>query len=360
MFELENYEIFKIVNILGFLLGLTFGVVAQKNQFCFSGSIKDYMLTKSTKRGASVIMAILVAIASTYAVSSYFSIDLTQSVYYKDNINYFSIIFGGALFGAGMMLADGCSSRHLVKFAQGDPYSLIVLLFIAIFAFATAKGALSPLLEFFVDNQTLISISSKIGNSQIPILIAVLPLLIYLWLLTKSFKRILTLKDGFIIGLIISAGWYVTGVIGEQSIEREINLASFAFVYPSAQTLEFFTSYNVVDLTFPISVILGILIGAFFMSKLNKKYSFGCTSNLQRSKIKYNMIGGAMMGIGGVLAIGCTVGQGLTGVSTLALASIIAINSILISGLITAKILAKKDQLPMCFIFEWEEESKEK
>jgi len=355
MFELENYEIFEIVNILGFFLGLIFGIVAQKNQFCFSGSIKDYMLTKSTKRGASVIMAILVAIVSTYAVSSYFEIDLHESVYYKDNINYFAIIFGGALFGIGMMLADGCSSRHLVKFAQGDPYSLIVLLFIAIFAFATVRGVLSPILGVFVDNELLIAISSKVNNSQLPILVAVLPLLIYLWLLTKSFKRLLSLKDGFIIGLLVAAGWYITGVIGAQSIEREVVLASMAFIYPSAQTLEFFTSYEIVDLKFPVTVILGILAGAFLMSKLNKKYSFGCTSNLQRSKIKYNIIGGAMMGIGGVLAIGCTVGQGLTGVSTLALASIVAINSILISGLITANILAKKNQLPMCFIFEWEE-----
>jgi uncharacterized membrane protein YedE/YeeE len=355
MLDLENYEIYEIVNILGFVLGLLFGAVAQKNQFCFSGSIKDYMLTRSTKRGASVVMAILVAIISTYAVSVYFDIDLTDSVYYKDNINYFSLIFGGALFGAGMMLADGCSSRHLVKFAQGDPYSLVVLLFIGIFAFATVSGVLSPVIDLFTKNELLLSLSSKLHNSKLPILLVVLPLLVYLWILTKSVKKIFTLVDGVIIGLIIAAAWYVTGVIGSESMEREIKLASMAFVFPTARTLEFFAFYEVTELQFAIAVILGILVGAFLMSKVNKKYSFGCTSNLQRSKIKYNMIGGAMMGIGGVLAIGCTVGQGLTGVSTLALASVIAINSILISGLITAQILAKKDLLPMCFIFEWDD-----
>ena len=83
MFDLEIYE---IVNILGLVIGLIFGAIAQKNQFCFSGSIKDYILTKSTKRGASVVMAMIVAIISTTLMANYFEIDLTQSSYYKSNI----------------------------------------------------------------------------------------------------------------------------------------------------------------------------------------------------------------------------------------------------------------------------------
>jgi len=354
MFDIENYEIFEIINILGFILGLIFGIVAQKNQFCFSGSIKDYMLTNSTKRGASVVMAIIVAITSTYISSLYFDIDLSQSNYFKENINYFSIIFGGALFGAGMIIADGCSSRHLIKFAQGDPYSLVTVIFIGIFAYVTTKGFLYVPISWFSTNETLINISSNIQNTQVNIYLVLIPLFIFLWILTKSFKRILSLKDGFIIGLLIPIGWYVTSIIGSESMEKQIVLESFSFVYPTAKTLEFLTYYEVNELSFSISIIFGVLIGAFGMSKVNKKYSFGCTSNLKRSKIKYNMIGGAMMGVGGVLAIGCTVGQGLSGISTLAFASILAISSILISGYFTARYLNSKNQLPMCFVFEWE------
>lgn len=354
MFDIENYEIFEIINILGFILGLIFGIVAQKNQFCFSGSIKDYMLTNSTKRGASVVMAIIFAIISTYISSLYFDIDLSQSNYFKENINYFSIIFGGVLFGAGMIIADGCSSRHLIKFAQGDPYSLVTVIFIGIFAYVTTKGFLYAPISWFSTNETLINISSNIQNTQVNIYLVLIPLFIFLWILTKSFKRILSLKDGFIIGLLIPIGWYVTSIIGSQSMEKQIVLESFSFVYPTAKTLEFLTYYEVNELSFSISIIFGVLIGAFSMSKVNKKYSFGCTSNLKRSKIKYNMIGGAMMGVGGVLAIGCTVGQGLSGISTLAFASILAISSILISGYFTARYLNSKNQLPMCFVFEWE------
>ncbi|MGK0255432.1 MAG: putative membrane protein YedE/YeeE [Arcobacteraceae bacterium] len=359
MFNFENLEVYDIVNIAGFILGALFGIIAQKNQFCFSGSIKDYILTNSTKRAASVVMAIIVAVIATYIVANINEIDLTQSNYYKNDINYFSIILGGALFGIGMMIADGCSSRHLVKFAQGDPYSLVTILFIAIFAYATTKGFVSEYITLITKNQTLLDISSYLSNEQLNIFVVLVPLFVYLWILTKSFKRILTLKDGFLVGIIIALGWYVTGVIGFESMEKEIALSSMSFVYPTAQTLEFFIYYQVFDLSFGISIILGVLTGAFGMSKFNKKYSFGCTASLPHSKIKYNMIGGALMGVGGVLAIGCTIGEGLSGVSSLATASIIAILSIMISGYLTARYLGRRDSLPMCFIFEWNDKQEE-
>ena len=356
MFDLENYEIYEIVNISAFILGLLFGAIAQKNQFCFSGSIKDYILTNSTKRAASVVMAIIIAIISTYFVVNSQEIDLSEAIYLRENVNYFAIIFGGALFGIGMMVADGCSSRHLVKFAQGDAYSLVTLVFIGIFAFATTRGFVNEFITLFTQNETLLNISSKITNEPLNIFLVLVPLVIYLLLLTKSIKRIFTLKDGILMGLLVAAGWYITGVIGVESIEREINVTSVTFVYPTAQTLEFFSFFQVTELSFGVSVILGVVTGAFIMSKFNRKYSFGCTSNLAHSKVKYNMIGGALMGVGGVLAIGCTVGQGLTGISTLAIASVLAILSIMISGFLTAKYLGKKDKLPMCFIFEWDDQ----
>lgn len=355
MFDLDNYEIFQIVNVSAFILGLLFGAIAQKNQFCFSGSIKDYILTDSTKRAASVVMAIIVAIVATYFVSNINEIDLSESIYLKENVNYFAIILGGTLFGIGMMIADGCSSRHLVKFAQGDAYSLVTLVFIGIFAFATTRGFISEFIVLITKNETLLKISSNITNEPLNIFIVIIPLCIFLWLLTKSFSRILSLKDGVLMGLIVAVGWYITGVIGIESMEREISISSVTFVYPTAQTLEFFSYFQVTELSFGVSIILGVVSGAFIMSKFNRKYSFGCTSNLQHSKIKYNMIGGALMGVGGVLAIGCTVGQGLTGISTLAVASVLAISSIMISGFITAKYLGAKDKLPMCFIFEWDD-----
>lgn len=357
MFGLEIYQ---IINILGLIIGIGFGVIAQKNQFCFSGSIKDYILTKSTKRAASVIMAMIVAIISTTIMANHFEIDLTQTSYFKNNINYFAIIFGGVLFGSGMMLADGCSSRSLVKFGQGDTNALVTLIFIAIFAYATTKGLLFGILNPFINSPMLIEWSSYIENTQMNIYVVLAILTTILLYLVKKIKRIFSLIDGMLLGLLISVAWYITGVLGQESFERTIALTGITFVYPIGKTLELFTYYEVNELSFAISTICGVLIGTFGMSFANKRYSFGCTANQNMNKVKYNMIGGSLMGVGGVLAIGCTVGQGLTGLSTLAFASLLAILSIFISAFITAIILNKNDKLPMCFIFEWNDDKKSK
>ncbi len=357
MFDLETYE---IVNILGLFIGIAFGVIAQKKQFCFSGSIKDYILTKSTKRGASVIMAMIVAIISTTLMVNYFAIDLTQSNYFKSNINYLAIIAGGVLFGTGMMIADGCSSRSLVKYAQGDSNALITLIFIAIFAYATTKGLLYGVLDPFVNNEFLIKLSANLENFKMNIFVVVGILTLILLYLVRRIRRIFSLLDGVLVGLLVSIAWFVTGFIGQDSMEREIALSGISFVYPTAKTLELFTYYEVNELSFGITMVIGVLIGTFVMSFINKKYSFGCTSGQNINKVKYNMIGGALMGTGGILAIGCTVGQGLTGLSTLAFSSALAIVSIFISAVIAGNILAKYNKLPMCFIFEWDDIDKNK
>lgn len=352
---MDYFEIYELINILGLLLGISFGMIAQKKQFCFSGSIKDYILTKSTMRGSSVITAMIIAVVSTALVSSYYEIDLTQSVYYKENINYFSIILGGLLFGVGMMLSDGCSNRHLIKFAQGDKNSMISLVFIAIFAYATSKGLLYGFFEPITQNETLLEWSAKLGNITMNIYIVVGILLLLLAFIVKKIDRLPSLIDGVAIGILVSLAWLVTGVLGEDSLERMIELSGITFVYPTAKSMELFMLYEVNELTFSISLVCGIIIGAFFMSKLNKKYSFGCTAAGGENRVRDNMIGGALMGSGGMLSIGCTVGQGLTGLSTLAFASAVAIVSIFISATITALILNKRNKLPMCFIFEWKD-----
>ncbi|KAB7884376.1 YeeE/YedE family protein [Poseidonibacter ostreae] len=352
MFELE---IFETVNILGLVLGTIFGMVAQKQQFCFSGSIKDYILTKSTKRGASVIMAMIVAIIATAIMSSIFELDLSESKYYKENINYFVIIAGGILFGIGMMLADGCGNRQLIKFAQGDNNSLITIIFIGIFAYATTKGLLYGVMSPIINNETLIQLSSYIPNITMNIYLVLAVLVAILLFIIKKVKRIFTLWDGVVVGILISLAWYISGVVGAESMEREIALDGITFVYPTAKTVELFMYYEVNEFSFPIALVCGVLLGTFIMSFINKKYSFGCTAAQNINRTKYNMIGGALMGTGGVLSIGCTVGQGLTGLSTLAFASALAIISIMVSGTITALILNRKNKLPMCFIFEWED-----
>lgn len=348
----EELELYQIVNIFALLIGLAYGAIAQKTQFCFSGSVKDYILNKSTRRAASVLSAVISAILSSQLLSILYHIDLSQSIYLQSNINYLTLILGGALFGSGMMLADGCSSRHLVKFSQGDLHSLVTILFISIFAYMSSKGLFSYALGLIEKSEFLLTLSSFIPNRELSIFFIIPLLLLLLWKMVPRFKNLLSCLDGLIIGLLIGSAWFVTGVIGFGEFEA-VALEGLSFVFPSGKTLEYLMFFSGSTLSFSISVILGIVCGGFVMSLFNKKYSFGCAVAQKNDKLKNAMLGGSLMGTGGILSMGCTIGQGLSGISTLAFASFLAITSISVSAYFTAKQMAKKDALPNCFSFDW-------
>ncbi|PHR55746.1 MAG: hypothetical protein COA44_09835 [Arcobacter sp.] len=351
MYFLEDLN--SVVNALALILGLAYGLIAQKTQFCFSGSIKDIILTKSTRRLASVIVATIVAISFSQILSSVYNIDFSKTVYLQSQVNYITIIIGGVMFGIGMMKADGCSSRHLIKFVQGDWHSLVTLLCIAVFAYLAAKGLFSYPLTELVNNELLIRVSSYIPNNALSIFIIV-PLLIFaLYKVVPTLKDLLSCVDGLLIGLLIGFAWVVTGVIGIDSFDPR-TLEAFSFVYPLGKSLEYLMFFSGSTLSFGVSLIFGIFLGGFIMSRFNKKHRFSCAIMKDDNKLKNNIFGGALMGVGGILSLGCTIGQGLTGVSTLALASFVAIISISVSAYITALVMSKEDKLYTCFIFEWE------
>jgi replicative DNA helicase len=106
----------------------------------------------------------------------------------------------------------------------------------------------------------------------------------------KKVKRVFSLYDGVIVGLLIGAAWFVTGYIGSESMEKEIQVQAISFVYPSAKTLELFTYYQVNEFSFGVCLVIGALVGTFVSTLFNKKYSFGCTANKNINKVKYNMI----------------------------------------------------------------------
>jgi uncharacterized membrane protein YedE/YeeE len=352
MYNLDDLEPSQIANICAVVIGLVYGAVAQKTQFCFSGSIKDFVLRKSTRRSASILTAMISAILFSQLLSYGYAIDFTTTIYLKPDINYVAIVVGGVLFGIGMMKADGCSSRHLVKFSQGDLHSLVTLLTIAVFAYMTAKGLFSHVIGLLQTNETLLALSSQVPNRPVSTVLIISLLVLALWRVVPNAKNLLRCSDGFVVGLLIGLSWFVTGVLGFDAF-KAMPLESLSFVYPSGKTLEYLMFFSGSTLSFSISVVFGIIAGGFVMSLFNKKYTFSCAAPQNSDKLKNSIIGGSFMGTGGILAMGCTIGQGLTGISTLAVSSFIAIISIALSAYITALYMAKKEALPSCFDFDW-------
>jgi uncharacterized membrane protein YedE/YeeE len=339
---------------ISFIIGLSYGVIAQRKQFCFSGSIKDIILFSHTRRTASLIVAITTAIFATQAIGYFYSVDFTTTRYYM-NINYLFIILGGALFGFGMMISDGCSSRHLIKFAQGEKESFLILTVLGIFSYITYT--------FFTNNYDTIFNLSLIQSTMADIvweipLYLIAPILLFI--LYKSLiqcRNFFQVLDGVSIGFLVALTWYVTTVFASNYFIT-LPPQSLSFVYPLGKIGEYiFSGLDISHLHFGVVAVFGIIMGAFISSKFNKQYSKKqmCDNSQQNPpKLPMKLFGGACMGVGGILAIGCTVGQGLSGLSTLSFASLLAITSIYISAYITAKYMAKKNALIACFVFDFE------
>lgn len=342
-----------LFNVFALLIGVLYGVAAQRKQFCFSGGIKDIVLFKHTKRTASLLAAMITAIISTQLLSHVYNIDLTASSYFS-NINYLFIIIGGALFGFGMMISDGCSSRHLVKLSQGEKDSFFILLGLGIFSYLTYKFFSAYYNEIFSISLLKATTIDLVGTIPLYLVLPVLFILLYKNL--KSVKNILQCWDGICIGLIIAFAWFITTAAAEEFFTT-IKAQSLSFVYPVGKIFEYIKSgFDGQYLIFSVWIVIGVVIGAFFSSRFNKEFSKkqACdNSGLNPPKLPVKIFGGALMGIGGILAIGCTVGQGLSGMSTLAATSFAAAGSIYASAFITAKYLHKKNALIACFIFDF-------
>jgi uncharacterized membrane protein YedE/YeeE len=341
---------------LTLLLGFGFGFIAQRQQFCFSGGIKDIILFKHSKRTASLFVAITTALISTQAFLFFGNISLDNTRYYKD-INYLLIGFGGALFGYGMMVSDGCSSRHLIKVAQGEKDSFFVLIVLGIFAFFTYK--ILSLYGNSIYNSTILNLFHHDSAYKLPFLALLFALLLILYKTLPKLSNILQTWDGFFIGLSITLGWVLTYYF-YNFLFIDISMQSLSFVYPLGKTVEYFvTGFNTKFIfIFPVITIFGVVLGAFISSKTNKKYSKKqmCDNSMMNPPgLAKKLFGAACMGIGGILAIGCTVGQGLSGLSTLSLASFYAITSIYISAYITGLYMHNKNALIACFIFDFED-----
>ncbi len=150
--------------------------------------------------------------------------------------------------------------------------------------------------------------------------------------LRRNFDNVLA---GLVIGLCVVAGWYITGVVGFDEFEP-VRFESYTFVAPVSDNLMYLMTFTGAKITFGVAAVFGVILGAFLYSIATGKFHIE-TFNSRADMIRH-LWGGVLMGFGGVLAIGCTVGQGITGMSTLALGSVITLVSIIFGSALTMKV----------------------
>ncbi|MCC7326444.1 MAG: YeeE/YedE family protein [Burkholderiales bacterium] len=345
-----------------FALAFVFGAVANRVNFCTMGAVADIVNFGDWKRMRMWVLAIAVAIAGSAILSLTGLVDLSKSIYTGARVAWLSAIVGGFLFGFGMTLASGCGSKSLIRAGAGNLKSLMVLVMMGIAAYMTLKGlfavwrnaALDPWrIDFGAMGLTTSDLPAIVGAAGlgaaariwVPV-VAALALAVFVFK-DRDFRASPTLiGGGVVIGLVVVGGWYVTGHLGylaedPATLEEKFfatnsnRLESFSFVAPVAYTLELlmFWSDQSRIVTFGIAAVLGMLAGSAAYALASRTFRWEGFGSVE--DVANHMVGGILMGAGGVTALGCTIGQGLTGVSTLAVGSFIALASI-IAGSVAA------------------------
>jgi len=351
---MEELPVTTIVGLAGFLAGIVFGGVANKTNFCTMGALSDIVFMEDYGRFRSWLLAIAVAIIGSQALHVLGMVDLYESIYQTSNFGWLGAIIGGLIFGFGMTMTGGCANKNLVRIGGGNLKSIIVVVVMGIFAYMTLRGLVGlarieletfsniDLTQMGLKSQGMVDILALLIGSEAENLrvgfSAVLAggLLFYCFKDSQFRASPMNIFGGLIIGALVPMGWWITGVLGFDDFDP-IPLFSFTFVSPSGDSIQYLMTFTGATINFGIATVGGVIVGSFLVSMISG--SFHIESFRDAEDMKRHLFGAAIMGIGGVVALGCTVGQGITGMSTLALGSVIALISIIMGGLIGFKYL---------------------
>jgi len=342
------------VALWGFIVAAVFGAVANRTRFCTMGAISDWLHMGDTARLRAWFLAIGVAILGVQALQWLTPIDMRQSIYLTTNFGWLGHLLGGLLFGIGMTLGSGCGQRTLVRVGGGNLKSLVVLLVLAVTAYMTLRGLLAlvrvhtiertniDLAAYGMADQSLASFLAKLaGSTPSAAFASGLAVVVGIGLLAFVFssasfrRRVDQIASGLVIGLCIVAGWYITGVYGFDEFEP-LRVESYTFVAPVADNLQYLMTFTGSTISFGIAAVFGMIFGSFVYAIASGSFrleGFASTGDLLA-----HLAGGALMGFGGVLALGCTVGQGISGMSTLAAGSVLTLGAIMLGSALTMKV----------------------
>ncbi len=343
-----------VVATLGFLAGVVFGATSQRTNFCTMGAISDVVFMQDYRRFRMWLLAIAIAIATSQALHLAGAIDLNKSIYLAPNFGWLGAIVGGLLFGFGMTLASGCGNRTLVRIGGGNLKSLVVAVVLGLFAFMTLRGLIGLARVTYIEPTNLglgaaglaaqglpDMLAALTGQSvtlaRVAIALAAVAGLVWYCLKDAAFRGSARLVGGaVVIGLLVPTGWAITGIVGHDEFDPT-PLASFTFVAPVGESLMYLMIFTGTTINFGIAAVGGVIVGSFVMAVATRTFhieAFADPTDMIR-----HLAGGAIMGVGGVLSLGCTIGQGLTGLSTLAAGSLLAFLSILVGGVYGMKYL---------------------
>ncbi len=349
---MEEWSVVHKVSILGFLGAMLFGAIVNKTHFCIMGSISDWINMDSRVRFRAWMLSIGVAILGAQTMHQLGWLDLGGSIYLGANFGLAGFLVGGFLFGIGMTLGAGCGQRTLVRVGAGNLKSLLVLMVMAITAYTTLRGLLAVVrievfdalaidLELYgIADQGMDTLLAHVTGAPTAMVSKGVAAVLGLGAVWYAFKNpdfrasSDNIVAGIAIGLLVAGAWYVTGVIGNDDFEP-VMIEAVTFIAPVGNTLNYVMTWTGAQINFGIAVVLGMIGGSFVYAIATG--NFRIETFTTRADMRNHLIAGVVMGFGGVLALGCTIGQGVSGVSTLALGSLVTLVAISFGSALTMK-----------------------
>ncbi len=359
-----------------FVVAVIMGAVANKTNFCTMGAVSDLVNMGDTGRMRAWLLAMTVALVGVLALEASGVVKLPSDTfppYRTANFAWLRYVLGGLLFGIGMTLGSGCGNKTFVRIGGGNLKSLVLLAFFAApasylmlwgsvgeagffdtFFNSWIQPTAIPLQNYGIQSQELGAIVGGIIGMQDTatlhlILGAVVALAVLVFVFKSadfraSFDNIL---GGVVIGLAVVAGWWISGGPWGQEwldwaqLEPEapsrVAVQSYTFISPMGDAVRYaLNPKNLMLVNFGIMALAGVIIGSLLYSLVTRKFRIEWFVNFK--DFLAHAVGGVLMGIGGVLSMGCTIGQAVTGVSTLALGSILTFAAIVFGSALTMKV----------------------
>lgn len=314
-----------LVALVGLFGGVLLGLAARLGRFCTMGSIEDFLYAQNDTRLRMWGTAIGVGVVGTFLLSRLGMLDLGQTYYYSVAWMPVASILGGLIFGYGMALAGNCGFGALARLGGGDLRAFVIVLVMAVSAYAVLSGPLSYVRVFFFPQMDPTSVTpqgyahllaklSGVAPSTVGIIIGLL--ILAFMLSSAEFRRQPKyIVWGSVVGLAIISGWAGTQWVASNGFE-DLPVVSHSFSAPVGESVLFIMTASGQNLTFAVGSVAGVWLGAFIGSLIKGHFRWEACEDPR--ELRRQIFGAALMGAGAVLALGCTVGQGITAFSTLA------------------------------------------
>ena len=323
--------------LVGLAGGVVLGLAARMGRFCTLGAIEDLLYGASDTRLRMWGVAVATAILASFALIGLGAFNPASSAYLTQGWNPLASIFGGLLFGYGMALAGNCGYGALARFGGGDLRAFVIVLVMGLSAYATLSGPLAygrvwafPMTEAASLSGYAHLASGLTGLSPVVLGIAAGALLLAVTLSARSFRRDpRAIFWGAAVGLAVASGWAGTQWIADNGFEA-MRVQSHTFSAPLGETMLYAMTASGRSLTFGIGSVVGVLLGAFLGSLIKGHFRWEACDDPR--ELRRQILGACFMGIGAVVAFGCSVGQGISAFSLLAYSAPVTFAAILLGA----------------------------